>query len=122
MAAGSILIVDDDEATCDVLALALRGEGYACRQAHSLKEALAHLRQGPPPDLILLDLLLPDARGTEALQQLASALDFGVVPVVIMSAWEKAAEIARAAHLELLAKPFSLARVEEIVRRLTLRP
>ncbi len=113
----SILIVDDDEATCLVLALALKSEGYACRQARNCADAVAALTHGPLPDLILLDLLLPDGCGTQFLQRLASNPAWAKVPVIIMSAWGKADEVAREASCELLAKPFSLAHVEEAVRR-----
>ena len=112
-----ILIVDDDEATCAVLSLALTSEGYRCRLAHSLAEALGRLRDGPPPDLILLDLLLPDASGELFLQHLALNAAWSKIPVIIMSAWGKAGEVASSARLELLPKPFSLAEAERLVRR-----
>ncbi|MFH0809691.1 MAG: response regulator [Pseudomonadota bacterium] len=117
MNASSILIVDDDEATCVVLALALRGDGYQCKLAHSCGAAMACLEEGPPPDLILLDLLLPDANGIELLRRLTTRADWHGIPVVIMSAWGEADGIARSARRELLAKPFSLRLIEETVRR-----
>jgi CheY-like chemotaxis protein len=118
MSGRSILIVDDDKATCMVLALALKGEGYQCRLAHTCREALVDLEKGPAPDLILLDLLLPDANGAALLERLTSEPAWSRIPVIIMSAWGKAAEVARAARLELLSKPFSLAQAEALVRRL----
>lgn len=117
--ARSILIVDDDKATCAALALAFKGEGYRCRAAHNLREALAELESGPPPDLILLDLLLPDANGKDFLVLLAAEPAWRDIPVIIMSAWVRAGEVARAAQVELLTKPFSLADAEELVHRLT---
>jgi two-component system OmpR family response regulator len=115
----SILIVDDDEATCTVLKLALGAEGYECRTAHSLRQAIIALNGGPPPDLILLDLLLPDANGSDLLEHLAARPALRNTPVIIMSAWGKAQEIAQGLQLQTLLKPFSLEQAHQLIGRLT---
>jgi len=58
----SILIVDDDEAICEVLATYLRPLGYRIRVAHTGNSALAALRE-ESPDVALLDLRLTDMSG-----------------------------------------------------------
>lgn len=114
-----ILIVDDDQATCLVLAMALQAEGYGCRLAHSVREAVEILKAGPLPGLILLDLLMPGVSGEMLLQHLALEPAWRNIPVIIMSAWGKAPEVARSAKVEFLAKPFSLEDAESMVCRLT---
>lgn len=62
----TILIVDDDESFCDGLGELLRLQGHDATAAHSVAEATERLRVGSP-DLVLLDLMLPDGSGLELL-------------------------------------------------------
>ena len=57
-----VLCVDDDRNLCQILGKALSGEGYLVRMAHDGDAALESLRE-EPPDLVLLDLLLPKRDG-----------------------------------------------------------
>ena len=59
----SILVVEDDAATRDAVALVLEDEGYSVTGVANGQEALHHLRQTPPPNLILLDLMMPVMNG-----------------------------------------------------------
>lgn len=80
-----VLCVDDDRNLCQILGKALTGEGYLVRIAHDGEEALASLRE-EPPDLVLLDLLLPKKDGFAVLEALRGLEgDAGKVPVVLLS-------------------------------------
>src|SRR5581483_4169573 len=65
----SILLVDDDALLVKSLTFLLRQEGYEVRPASTARDALATARQSPP-DLILLDIGLPDLNGVETCRRL----------------------------------------------------
>ena len=77
----TLLVVEDDSITREGLGLLLRREDYDVIQAANGEEALACLRSGPPPDLILLDMLLPVLDGWHFLQQIRAE---GATPIPIM--------------------------------------
>ena len=81
----TILVVDDDPANADSLALLLQVQGYGVSVARSGQEALQRLRAGPPPDLILLDLLMPGVDGWETAARLQDDPSTRDIPVVILS-------------------------------------
>jgi CheY-like chemotaxis protein len=89
----SILAVDDDEATRQMLTSILSGEGYSVQTAVDGLEALAHLERDVP-HLLLVDLLMPrlDGEGFRAAQLANPTLRS--VPFVIMSAAHNAAYVA----------------------------
>jgi DNA-binding NarL/FixJ family response regulator len=80
-----ILIVDDHPLFCDALALTLRGVAgvETVDFRHSLGAALDRLETAPPPDLILLDLDLPDVQGLDGLLRLRAARP--ELPVLVVS-------------------------------------
>jgi two-component system sensor histidine kinase PilS (NtrC family) len=65
-ARATVLVVDDNRDLCDNLSEILEGRGYAVRVALTVREALA-LAGAAPPDVALIDLNLPDGRGTDVL-------------------------------------------------------
>ncbi len=80
-----VLIIDDHPLFCDALALtlnALAGTGTV-EVAHTLGEALARIESGNVPDLVLLDLDLPDVEGLDGLLRLRGALD--ATPVLVVT-------------------------------------
>ncbi len=85
-----ILIVDDERDLVEALEYALQREGFRTSVAIMGQQALA-LAASPCPDLILLDLMLPDMAGTQVCLQLRAGPATRVVPIVMMTA--KAAEI-----------------------------
>ena len=62
-----ILVVDDSRTQLDWLAQVLRREGYEVLEAHDGREAIRQVRTSPP-DLVLLDIVLPDMDGLEVLR------------------------------------------------------
>ncbi len=116
----TILLVEDDLAIAENVALALAREGLECRHVTLAQEALAQLRVGGV-DLVILDVGLPDGNGFDLCRTLRG---FSEVPVCFLSA--RTDEIDRVVGLELGAddyvpKPFSprelAARVKSILRR-----
>lgn len=120
-----ILIVEDDPAVRLSLRITCQREGFAIVEAGSGQDALRLVTQ-EKPDLVLLDLLLPDMNGLDvcrALRQQSSAL-----PIIMLTA--KNEEIDKVVGLELgaddyVTKPFSprelVARIRAVLRRAQLR-
>ena len=81
-----ILVVDDDTATRDALALFLEGEGHNVAVAKNGKEALDYLQHNSPPDLILLDLTMPVLGTFEFRQNQMLAPSLASIPEIVLSA------------------------------------
>ncbi|NPU84292.1 MAG: sigma-54-dependent Fis family transcriptional regulator [Syntrophaceae bacterium] len=104
----SILIVDDEKLLLHSLDKALSHEGYLTMTAVCGEEALAMFREHGP-DVILLDVKLPDMDGMQVLQKIR-ALD-GDVPVIIMTAFsgiKGAVEAVKLGAYDYIAKPFDI--------------
>lgn len=117
----TVLVVDDEPSIVDAVATTLRYEGFDVAQASSGRAALA-AAQEHPPDLIVLDVMLPDLDGIEVTRRLRA--DGIRVPVLFLTA--KDAVEDRIAGLtvggdDYVTKPFSLAelvaRARAILRR-----
>lgn len=117
---GRILVVDDDPEILSLLRRGLTYEGYAVEEAQDGREALVKARERPP-DLVILDVMMPGLDGLEVCQRLRQAND---VPILMLSAKRTVAD--RVAGLDrgaddYLAKPFAfdelLARVRALLRR-----
>lgn len=110
----SILIIDDEEKIRKMLRIACKGSGYQVHEAGSVAEGLVQLvRQ--QPDLVILDLGLPDQDGLTCLQELRS---FSQVPVIVLSVRShddsKIQALDQGAQ-DYVTKPFS---VEELLARI----
>ncbi|HEY8467879.1 MAG TPA: response regulator transcription factor [Solirubrobacterales bacterium] len=115
-----ILLVEDEQSISRPLASALQREGFDTVIAASVAEARERLTEATP-DLVLLDLMLPDGSGFDVLRELRSS---GDVPVVVLTA--RGEEADRVVGLELgaddyVVKPFSArevaARIRAVLRR-----
>jgi two-component system phosphate regulon response regulator PhoB len=112
-----VLIVEDEPAQREVLAYNIRAEGYAVVTAEAGDEALVVVRE-TPPDVIVLDWMLPHVSGIEVCRQLKSSPDTMRIPVIMLSA--RSEEIDRVRGLETgaddyIVKPYSIA---ELLARL----
>ena len=81
-----VLIVDDDPLTREALALLLNTEGYVVAEAGDGAEALARLRSGGLPSLVLLDLLMPGMDGWRFLAERQRQPSLGAIPVLVLTA------------------------------------
>jgi two-component system phosphate regulon response regulator PhoB len=118
-----ILVVDDEPDLRELVRVNLDQAGYRVETASSGREALQALRRSPP-DLVVLDLMLPDVSGTELCRKIRSDSELADIPVIMLTA--KAAEIDRVVGFELgaddyVTKPFSprelALRVSAVLRR-----
>ena len=122
----NILVIDDDEGLCKLLADCLRLEGFNCACAHSGPAGLEKLHAAAW-DLLVLDIMLPGCSGFEVLRFLRETGALERLPVLMLTA--KSDEMDRIAGLEAgaddyLTKPFSpgelAARIRAILRRAAL--
>jgi PAS domain S-box-containing protein len=82
----SILVVDDEATNRQLLSWLFRDAGYLVRESSNAQEALALARSDSPPDLIVLDVNLPDLSGFEVCQQLKSEAGTQTISVIHLSA------------------------------------
>jgi len=104
----AILVVDDTEATRELLARRLRREGHHVVEAASGRAALA-LVTTKVFDLILLDMMMPDLNGYEVLTHLKADNRFRHIPVIVISALDEIDSVVRcieAGAEDYLSKPF----------------
>ncbi|MBA3620404.1 MAG: response regulator transcription factor [Acidothermales bacterium] len=110
-----VLVVDDEPALTDVVGTVLRYEGWQVRTAGSGSQALTAFRSFSP-DVVVLDVMLPDLDGFEVLRRLRS--DGAQTPVLFLTARDATEDRVRGLTLggdDYVVKPFSL---EELVARL----
>lgn len=119
----SILIVDDESQIRKMLTITLQSSGYRVIEAENGKDAL-NIVANHPPDLVLLDLGLPDQNGQDVLKHLR---EWFSNPVIILSVQAAESEIVTALDRganDYLIKPFRagelLARIRSVLRRGTL--
>jgi two-component system phosphate regulon response regulator PhoB len=118
-----ILAIDDEPDLLELVRVGLTQAGYVVETAGTGNEALAALRRAPP-DLILLDVMLPDLSGTELCSRIRADQRLAAVPIIMLTA--KSEEIDRVVGLEVgaddyVTKPFSprelALRVRAVLRR-----
>ena len=117
-----ILVVEDERKVAGFIRQGLEEEGYAVELAHDGAAALDLLVDGPPPDLVVLDLMLPRLDGFAVLKAARSRAV--PTPVLVVTARDSVADKVRGLDLgadDYLTKPFSfdefLARVRALLRR-----
>lgn len=91
-----VLAIDDDPELLQLIATLLSRVGIQPLLAESAVQAAGLLRQPPLPDLIILDLMLPDISGIDFLRQLRAKAVFDAVPVLVLSALAEPNEIRTA--------------------------
>src|SRR3989442_8085977 len=112
-----ILIVDDEPAILDTLSSILQDESYEVSVAKGGQEALKFIKADSPPDLVLLDIWMPDLDGIETLQRAMEA--HPRLLVIMMSGHgsiESAVKAIKLGAYDYIEKPLSLEKVTLLVR------
>lgn len=115
-----ILIIEDEESIVDILAYALRKEGFSVLSASTGKAAIARF-QGSEIDLVILGLMLPDTTGFELCKKI---MDISNVPILMLTARDDIVDKVLGLEIgadDYMTKPFDIreliARVKALLRR-----
>jgi two-component system phosphate regulon response regulator PhoB len=118
-----ILIVDDEKDLLELLSMNLGTEGYIINTAENAAQALAAVRTNRP-DLILLDIMLPDTSGIKLTGKLKNTPNTANIPIILLTAKDKETDMVVGLSVgadDYITKPFStsvlVARIEAVLRR-----
>jgi two-component system, OmpR family, response regulator VicR len=118
---GNILYIEDEVATVDLIRTMLEHRGYQVASAYNGADGLVLMRQNKP-DLVLLDLQLPDIHGLDLHQQMINEPALADIPVVVITAWMDEAILNRSEDLArvdaYLRKPFAPTELFETLARI----
>ena len=124
MSAPFILIVEDEDALATLLQYNLEKEGYRTRLAGDGEEALTLVEESPP-DLVILDWMLPKVSGIEVCRRIRARSESRNLPVIMLTARGEESDRIRGLDTgadDYISKPFSMtaltARVRAVLRRI----
>jgi CheY-like chemotaxis protein len=115
-----ILIVEDDPDQLALADLRVSMAGYKVRAATSVKDFLQSLVDEGPPDLLLLDVMLPDGDGFEVLSKMRRHHTHGSLPIVMLTARTEPGDIGRGLALGAdgyITKPYTKIILAEVINR-----
>jgi CheY-like chemotaxis protein len=113
----AILIVEDDAGVSQTLSSILREEGYDVAQVADGLEAVAYLDQNAPPELILLDLMMPNMDGVQLKARLIRDQKLAAIPVIVVSARPDVGRVAKHMGADgFLGKPMSFEELLHVVQ------
>lgn len=95
MGKGKILIIDDDARNIFALSAVLKSRGYTCLSAGDVKEALQIMIREEGIKVVLLDMMLPETDGYEALPEMKAAGPYKDIPVIAVTAQAMAGDRER---------------------------
>jgi len=123
VAKSNVLIVEDEPEIAELIRFHLERDGMDPRVVHSGRHALEQLKRDPP-DLVVLDLMLPDVGGLEICRRLKQSPELRDIPVVMVTARGEETDVVTGLELgadDYVVKPFSprvlLARIRAVLRR-----
>jgi DNA-binding response OmpR family regulator len=117
---GRILVVDDDPAMSALIELHLERGHHTVQVANCAQDAIAMATGRTAPEVVVLDVAMPDMSGFELLTELRSLKDLSALPAVFLSARVTAADIEAGRNLgaTYLTKPFVASALMGVVNRL----
>ncbi len=115
-----LMAVEDDDNIAYLLQFLLEREGYSVRMARNGNEARQLIDELPPPQLVILDIMVPYFDGFELLQLIREKSDWASTPVIMLTAKSQERDIVRALDSgasDYIVKPFLPEELKARVRR-----
>jgi CheY-like chemotaxis protein len=103
----TVMVVEDEPAIRGLLSMTLESENYRVETAGDGREALTKVGRHSP-DLILLDLMLPNMDGWEVIEALHEESDTKRIPIIAVSAGRRIADVGERGVQAFLSKPFDV--------------
>ncbi len=113
-----ILLVEDDPDQMALAELRITMAGYQVRSVDRAKALSRYLREEPRPDMLLLDVMLPDGNGFDILAQLRGRPEFSTLPIVLLTAKTELVDIRNGLALGAdgyITKPYSKSQLAEVI-------
>ena len=121
--AGTVLVVEDEFAVCELAAEALLDEGYRVLTAANGRQGLERLAEGPRPDLVISDYMMPGLDGAGLLRAMRESEAQRDIPCIVMSSMPETNVRERIDHYEaFLRKPFALDAMVQLVATILKTP
>lgn len=118
-----VLIIEDEKEVRDMLEFEFKTQGWQVLALESGENALVHMSQ-QPPDVSLIDQILPGKSGTEIIREIRSSTQFGTLPIMMVTALGSEGDKLKAFDMgadDYVTKPFMVrevvARVKALIRR-----
>src|SRR3989338_907957 len=114
-----ILVVDDDPVIGTLVNEFLTAHGHEIEVLNSGEECLARLSEAARPDMLLLDLVMPDMTGIDVLQRIKGNKETNSIPVVMLSAKEDTSELLDKYAFQAdryVEKPFNIRKLLDVIR------
>jgi DNA-binding response OmpR family regulator len=115
-----VLVVDDEAPLRELVLVTLREE-FECVEVADGEAALEHLHSSPP-DLVVLDAMLPGCSGLDVLREMREDDALRDVPVLMLSAWQSPQDVDAALQAgadRFIGKPFDVDELTSVARSLT---
>ena len=122
---GTVLVVEDHEDTACLLRFILEREGYVVTHLSDGQLAQQFISTTQPPDLLLLDIMLPSLSGLELLRVVRTTPEWQWIPVILLTADTQTETMTLAANLgatEYVQKPFAAERLLKSIHQFLPRP
>ncbi len=114
-----ILVIDDERDLVDLLAMRLEIDGFTIMKAFNGKEALSKLKE-KKPDIILLDIMMPEMNGYEVCQEIKNDSQYKNIPVIILTAKVRKEDQERGRQVgsdDFIAKPYEYSELIEKIQK-----
>ncbi len=82
----TVLIVDDEQRNIFALSAVLKSEGIKCLTAMDGKEGIATLKENPDIDIVLMDIMMPEMDGYEAIRYIRNDVNLKNIPIIALTA------------------------------------
>ena len=118
-----IMVVDDDPDILLTILTFLEKEGYGITCANNGKECLEILEKGEKPDLILLDIMMPDMNGWDVFYKIKGKSGCGQTPIVFLTAKSDrySQGFGKFSADDYIAKPFEINELKEKIKKILSR-